>query len=244
CLFVAGATVSGALGMTSVGGSSTDSTSTAADSTSSNGSSTSTDATSTSAATTSTVDQPTSTSTTTDATTTSAAPISPTISSDKADYNPGATVLLTSHGWHAGEAVHVSVNDDVGQTWAHDVDVTADAAGDFTDQFTLPDWFVADYNVRATGASGAVATTAFSDSAVQNVTVTVSPTTAGANATYTIKFTPSNAAPVGDFIQVTFPAGTTVPASIAAGNITVNGTASPSSSFSINSSQRVVQFDA
>src|SRR5436189_807446 len=130
CLFVGGATVSGALGMTSVGGSSTDSTSTAADSTSSNGSSTSTDATSTSAATTSTVDQPTSTSTTTDATTTSTAPISPTISSDQADYNPGATVLLTSHGWHAGEAVHVSVNDDVGQTWDHDVDVTADAAGD------------------------------------------------------------------------------------------------------------------
>jgi hypothetical protein len=243
-LFVAGATVSGALGMTSVGGSSTDSTSTAADSTSSDTSSTSTDATSTSDATTSTVDQPTSTSTTTDVTPTAAAPISPTISSDKADYNPGATVLLTSHGWHAGEAVHVSVNDDVGQTWAHDVDVTADAAGDFTDQFTLPDWFVADYNVRATGASGAVATSAFSDSAVQNVTVTVSPTTAGANATYTIKFTPTNAVPVGDFIQVTFPAGTTVPASIAAGNITVNGTDSPSSSFSINTSQRQVQFDS
>ncbi|MFL6020891.1 MAG: Ig-like domain repeat protein, partial [Gaiellaceae bacterium] len=241
-LFAAGAVASGALGMTSVGGGPTDSTSTSAESApSDDGSPTSTETTTTDPTTTT---DATTASTTTDAATTAAAPIAPEISSDKPDYNPGATVLLTSHGWHPGEAVHVSVNDDVGQTWAHDVDVTADAAGDFTDQFSLPDWFVADYNVRAIGSSGAVAATTFSDSAVQAVTVAVSPTTAAVNAVYTVKFTPTNSVPVGDFIQIVFPSGTTLPATIAAGNITVNGTAAPAASFLINISQRQLQFDS
>src|SRR5215212_8993811 len=50
----------------------------------------------------------------------------PTIQSDKADYKPGETVNLSGSGWQAGESVHIYVNDNDGQTWTRDVDVTAD----------------------------------------------------------------------------------------------------------------------
>jgi len=77
---------------------------------------------------------------------------SPTITSDYADYPPGATVNLTGAGWQGGEAVHIFVNDDASQTWSLNADVTADAGGGFTYSFQLPGWFVANYTVTATGA--------------------------------------------------------------------------------------------
>src|SRR5947209_7341169 len=70
----------------------------------------------------------------------------PTITSDKADYAPGETVTLTGAGWQPGESVHIFVNDDAGQTWSHSADVTADSARNVTDQFQLPNWFVAHYS--------------------------------------------------------------------------------------------------
>src|SRR5215204_3509717 len=87
----------------------------------------------------------------------------PTIQSDQADYPPGATVTLTGSNWQPGEAVHITVNDDQGQTWSRDADVSADASGNITDQFQLPDWFVATYKVTATGAQSGAATTTFTD---------------------------------------------------------------------------------
>jgi len=87
----------------------------------------------------------------------------PTISSDKDDYNPGNTVTLTGHNWAPDESVHVSVNDDIGQTWSFSTDVTADANGDFTVQFQLPMTFIASYSVTATGATSGTATTSFTD---------------------------------------------------------------------------------
>jgi hypothetical protein len=91
----------------------------------------------------------------------------PTIQSDQADYPPGATVTLTGSNWQAGESVHINVNDDQGQTWSRNVDVTADASGQVQDQFQLPDWFVATYNVTATGAQSGVVTTSFTDGNVE-----------------------------------------------------------------------------
>src|SRR5437762_8780356 len=41
-----------------------------------------------------------------------------TIVSDQLDYSPGATVTLTGAGWDSGEAVHINVNDAVGNTWS------------------------------------------------------------------------------------------------------------------------------
>ena len=88
---------------------------------------------------------------------------SPTISSDQPDYPAGSTVTLTGTGWDAGEAVHIFVNDDAGQTWSHSADVTADDQGGFADAFQLPDWFIATYHVTATGATSGTATTTFTD---------------------------------------------------------------------------------
>jgi hypothetical protein len=92
----------------------------------------------------------------------------PSIVSDQPDYTPGATVTLTGANWGAGEAVHLFVNDDAGQTWSYSGDVIADSTGNFTRQFQLPDWFIATYTVAATGSSGAAALTSFTDG---NVTV-------------------------------------------------------------------------
>ncbi|MEA2279472.1 MAG: hypothetical protein QOK21_79, partial [Solirubrobacteraceae bacterium] len=87
----------------------------------------------------------------------------PSIGSDKADYAPGSAVTLTGTYWQPGESVHITVNDDQGMTWSRDTDVTADADGGIQDQFTLPNWFVATYSVKATGSSGSVATSSFTD---------------------------------------------------------------------------------
>jgi hypothetical protein len=92
----------------------------------------------------------------------------PTIRTDRADYAPGDTVTISGSGWAPGEAVRISVNDDDGQTWSRVASVTADAAGEVTDTFALPDWFVATYAVTATGSSG-TATTTFTDGSMRAV---------------------------------------------------------------------------
>src|SRR5205807_9317292 len=60
-----------------------------------------------------------------------AAGLTPTVESDKADYAPASMVTLTGAGWSSGEAVHVNVNDNVGQTWSYNADVTANQVGGF-----------------------------------------------------------------------------------------------------------------
>ncbi|HEX2289663.1 MAG TPA: YDG domain-containing protein, partial [Pseudonocardiaceae bacterium] len=91
----------------------------------------------------------------------------PTIQSNLDDYPPGGLVTLTGSNWQPGETVNIYVNDDVGKTWERNVNVTADPSGNITDQFNLPDWFVAVYQVRATGAQSGVATTSFTDGDVR-----------------------------------------------------------------------------
>jgi hypothetical protein len=102
----------------------------------------------------------------------STSPLVPTIQSDKADYAPGELVTLTGSGWQPGESVNIVVNDDVGQTWNRNVNVIADASGNITDQFNLPNMFVATYSVTATGASGAVATSSFTDGQLTSAVIT------------------------------------------------------------------------
>src|SRR5215204_493464 len=110
----------------------------------------------------------------------------PTIQSDKDDYSPGELVTLTGSGWKPGESVNIVVNDDAGQTWNRNVNVIADPSGSIGDSFNLPDWFVATYSVKATGASGAVATSSFTDSAIAFTPTTVSQSIiAGSNNTFT-----------------------------------------------------------
>src|SRR6266508_5759530 len=90
-----------------------------------------------------------------------------TIVSDKADYAPGETVILTGTNGQPGEQVHIRVNDDQRMTWLRDVDVYADGNGNIRDEFQLPDWFVATYTVTATGPISGTATTAFTDGNVR-----------------------------------------------------------------------------
>src|SRR4051794_22623680 len=92
------------------------------------------------------------------------------ITSDQEDYSPGALVTLTGSGWASGEAVHIVVNDTIGQTWklvsgqnGAAPDPTADGSGTFTYSFNLPNYFVSDYGVTASGPTSGTATTTFTD---------------------------------------------------------------------------------
>ena len=100
----------------------------------------------------------------------------PWIQSDQLDYHPGTTVTLTGGNWQPGESVHIFVDDANGHTWNHSADVTADDQGQIQDVFDLPDLWVSDYSVTATGAASGTATSAFTDSKVNTVNV-VSPLT-------------------------------------------------------------------
>src|SRR4051812_3741653 len=117
----------------------------------------------TTAAPTDTTTSSTSTDTTTTDSTTTSSTFTPTISSDKLDYAPGATVTLSGTGWGATESVHIRVDDSDGQLWSYDTYVTADTSGSFTHQLQLPNSFIANYAVVATGASGTTAQTTFTD---------------------------------------------------------------------------------
>jgi hypothetical protein len=150
---------------------SSDTTGTPTDATTSD--STSTDATTSSDAATTTSETTTSETTTADSTTTSTSPLTPSISSDLVDYAPGSTVTLSGSGWGAGESVHLSVNDTIGQTWQYSADVVADLSGAFSASFQLPNTFISNYDVTATGAAGDRATTTFTDGNATSVTGTI-----------------------------------------------------------------------
>src|SRR3954463_2468906 len=60
-------------------------------------------------------------------------PTPPSGGSDKVDYAPGEQVNLSGANWAAGESVHIRVNDDAGEKWRRDVDVTADESGAISD---------------------------------------------------------------------------------------------------------------
>ena len=90
---------------------------------------------------------------------------SPTIASDKADYFAGELVTLTGAGWTGDTTVTIVVNDTIDRSWDRIVDVTVDGDGNISDSFNLPDRFISDYDVTATGNdTGRIATTTFTDS--------------------------------------------------------------------------------
>src|SRR3954451_6568522 len=113
----------------------------------------------------------------------------PSITSHKADYAPGESVILTGAGWQPGEPVRIVVDDDgvAEQRWQHDVTVTADETGAVSEQFLLPAYFVADYSVTATGEQSGTATTTFTDAVatVTSLTQSVNPSDIGQPVTFT-----------------------------------------------------------
>ena len=112
----------------------------------------------------------------------------PTITSDLDDYPPGGLVTLTGSNWAPGELVHIFVNDQLGSSWNRNVDVVADSTGEIYDQFNLPNWFVAEYQVVASGPDSGVASHWFTDSQPGPSPTVAAPTsqtvTAGNTATY------------------------------------------------------------
>jgi MBG domain (YGX type) len=114
-------------------------------------------------------------------------PPPPSVWSDKADYAPGELVTLSGANWAPGEAVHIRVNDDAGETWRRDVDVTADESGAISDQFNLPNWFVSTYSVAATGTSSGTATWSFTDA--DNTTTTLTSSLNPSNLNDSVTFT-------------------------------------------------------
>ncbi len=87
----------------------------------------------------------------------------PTIASDLSDYPPGGTVTLTGTGWQPGEVVTIVVNDTGGLSWSLTEKVVADAEGRIALTFDLPDYYVPNYDVTATGPVSGVAATTFTD---------------------------------------------------------------------------------
>ena len=157
----------------------------------------------------------------------------PSIKSDLEDYPPGGLVTLTGANWQPGESVHIFVNDDFGSSWSRNVDVIADASGNITDQFNLPNWFVAEYSVTATGAISGPATTSFTDNAGDGkgaMVVTKSPVTTVAGSTdnvLTFTYTSSNGSGqtlgTGSVVTIEVPSTWTAPtASNTAGGVTVS----------------------
>src|SRR6476619_7193515 len=63
----------------------------------------------------------------------------PSIASDQSDYAPSASVSLIGSGWQDGETVHVVIDDEQGDAWSHNLDLTAAADGTVADSFDLPD---------------------------------------------------------------------------------------------------------
>src|SRR5437867_1212700 len=96
--------------------------------------------------------------------TASAAPVAQagtlSLTTDFADYIPGAFVNLSGANWQPGESVYIFVNDDVGQTWSYNSspDPVVDGSGNFAIQFQLPNWFVATYTVTGTGTVTGIVT--------------------------------------------------------------------------------------
>jgi hypothetical protein len=169
-LFAVGALASGALGQATEGtGTSTDTTATDTTAPSTTDTTAPTDTTTTDTTATTTEATPTEPPPTAPA----SSPLTPTISSDLADYPPGGTVTLTGAGWGPGESVHLFVNDSAGDSWSYNVDLTADEFGSFTNSFQLPNWFVANYGVAATGATGETATASFTDASLNSATLAV-----------------------------------------------------------------------
>ncbi len=73
-------------------------------------------------------------------------------------------MVLTGQNWQGDATVRVFTNDHVFSSWNRNVYVSVAADGTITDSFNLPNWFVADYSVVATGLqTGRVATTTFTD---------------------------------------------------------------------------------
>ena len=111
----------------------------------------------------------------------------PSLTSDKPDYAPGETATLTGTGWNASEEVSLVVRGSDGLVY-DEAELEADSAGGFTHEFTLPDIYLPSYTVEATGSSGAVVSTTFTDRNI-DLTPLVTTTSVAAGLTTSVAIT-------------------------------------------------------
>ena len=122
-------------------------------------------------------------------------------------------MTLTGSGWSPGESVHIYVNDTSDNTWSlnSSPDPVADGTGAVSYSFNLPNWFVSNYTVTATGADSRTASTTFTDTPPVETpplcnnsqgtiqtdnNISASYTSSGSTATYTLS-TPSESSSGG-----------------------------------------------
>ena len=93
-------------------------------------------------------------------------PITASVSSDLADYPPGAEVTLTGGGFAPDEWICLRITEDnPEETWSLRDSVQADGSGNFVYAFNISPDFIAQYRVRGWGqTSGNFAETTFTDS--------------------------------------------------------------------------------
>jgi VCBS repeat-containing protein len=97
-----------------------------------------------------------------------------TVKTDKADYPPGTTVVITGSGWQAGETVNLTLHMDPLRDADTQLTATADGNGSFTNtQFAPGDYDVGvRFVLTAVGeASGRRAQTTFTDGTVSAATI-------------------------------------------------------------------------
>ncbi|MEJ8820311.1 immunoglobulin domain-containing protein, partial [Lacibacter sp. H407] len=117
-----------------------------------------------------------------------------TVTTDKPDYQPGDTVLITGTGWQPGETVKLDVDEEPKPTTCllpHDLIVVADADGKiYSKEFLIKENHLGvTFTLTATGqSSGLVAVTTFTDALFFSASITSNPISicAGTNASYTI----------------------------------------------------------
>ena len=146
-----------------------------------------------------------------------------TVTTDKLDYAPGETAVISGTGWQAGETVDVILHEDPHTITERRQTATADANGNFRANYLVE---ARDLNVTfiigAKGiTSGRTAQTTFTDAQVQNVTVgpqSPNPLPSGGAATYlvTVNFNGNNANPctanltLNQLTPPTWPVGATI----------------------------------
>ncbi len=140
-----------------------------------------------------------------------------TVTTDKLDYQPGQTAVISGTGWQAGETVNIILHEDPHTHTERRLTTTADENGDFTANYLVEAHdFGVTFIAGAKGvSSGRTAQTTFTDALILSATIT--PTTASTSSTvnYSITITNnSNAAEVLGSGRIQIPVGYTAVSSI------------------------------
>ncbi len=147
------------------------------------------------------------------------------ITTNKTDYAPGETAIITGRGFQAGETVRLKIHEDPHTPQERGLDVVADSEGNFSGEYLVQDYDLdMKFIVGARGlSSGNTAQTTFTDANSFNVTPLTQTVAAGSTNTFVWTFTAQNAGNQQTTL-FTIPAGWTAPQVAAgAGQVTVAG---------------------